>query len=70
MSTIKITWKKSTIGYSHRQRKVIESLGLKRLNHTVEHEKTDSIMGMVNKVKHLVDVTEEIKRSETCNNIR
>ena len=50
--------KKSTIGYSHRQRKVIESLGLKRLNHTVEHEKTDSIMGMVNKVKHLVDVTE------------
>ncbi|MBA14075.1 MAG: 50S ribosomal protein L30 [Chloroflexi bacterium] len=58
MSTIKITWKKSTIGYSHRQRKVIESLGLKRLNHTVEHEKTDSIMGMVNKVKHLVDVTE------------
>ena len=58
MSTIKITWKKSTIGYSHRQRKVIESLGLKRLNHTVEHEKTDSIMGMVNKVKHLEDVTE------------
>ena len=58
MHTIKITWKKSTIGYSHRQRKVIESLGLKRLNHTVEHEKTDSIMGMVNKVKHLVDVTE------------
>ena len=58
MSTIKITWKKSTIGYSHRQRKVIESLGLKRLNHTVEHEKTDSIMGMVNKVKHLVDVIE------------
>ena len=58
MSTIKITWKKSTIGYSHRQRKVIESLGLKRLNHTVEHEKTDSIMGMVNKVKHIVDVTD------------
>ena len=58
MPTIKITWKKSTIGYSHRQRKVIESLGLKRLNHTVEHEKTDSIMGMVNKEKHLVDVTE------------
>ena len=58
MSTIKITWKKSTIGYSHRQRKVIESLGLKRLNHTVEHENTDSIMGIVNKVKHLVDVTE------------
>ena len=58
MSKIKITSKKSTIGYSHRQRKVIESLGLKRLNHTVEHEKTDSIMGMVNKVKHLVDVTE------------
>ncbi|MFL2804652.1 MAG: 50S ribosomal protein L30 [Dehalococcoidia bacterium] len=58
MDTIKITWKKSTIGYSHRQRKIIESLGLKRLNHTVEHQKTDSIMGMVNKVQHLVDVTE------------
>ena len=55
MSTIKITWKKRP--EINRQRKVIESLGL-GLNHTVEHEKTDSIMGMVNKVKHLVDVTE------------
>ena len=58
MSKIKITWKKSTIGYSHRQRKVIESLGLKRLNHTVEHEDTPSIMGMIKKVNHLIEVKE------------
>jgi len=49
MAKITVTLKKSTIGYSHKQRKIVESLGLKRLNHTVEHEHNDSIMGMVKK---------------------
>lgn len=58
MARISITWKKSTIGYSRDQRRTIESLGLRRLNHTVEHEDTASILGMVRKVRHLVQVSE------------
>ena len=58
MARISITWKKSTIGYSQRQRRIIESLGLRRLNHTVEHDLTHSIIGMVNKVSHLIEVKE------------
>ena len=58
MGKISVTWKKSTIGYSQKQRKIIESLGLRKLNHTVVHEDTDSIIGMLKKVGHLVEVTE------------
>ncbi|MED5409393.1 MAG: uL30 family ribosomal protein, partial [Chloroflexota bacterium] len=35
MGKISVTWKKSTIGYSQKQRRIIESLGLRKLNHTV-----------------------------------
>ncbi|KAA1282195.1 MAG: 50S ribosomal protein L30 [SAR202 cluster bacterium] len=58
MGKISVTWKKSTIGYSQKQRRIIESLGLRKLNHTVVHEDTDSIIGMLKKVGHLVEVTE------------
>ena len=58
MGKISVTWKKSTIGYSQQQRRIIESLGLRKLNHTVVHEDTDSIIGMLKKVGHLVEVTE------------
>ena len=58
MGKISVTWKKSTIGYSQKQRRIIESLGLRKLNHTVVHEDTDSIIGMMKKVGHLVEVTE------------
>ena len=58
MAKISVTWKKSTIGYSQRQRRIIESLGLRKLNHTVVHEASPSIMGMINKVGHLVEVRE------------
>ena len=58
MSKIAITWKKSGIGYARNQRRVIASLGLRRLNQTVEHEDTPSIRGMVQKVRHLVVVSE------------
>jgi large subunit ribosomal protein L30 len=58
MAKISVTWKKSTIGYSRRQRRIIESLGLRKLNHTVVHESSPSIMGMLNKVGHLVEVKE------------
>ena len=58
MGRISITWKKSGIGYPRTQRKTIASLGLRRLNQTVEHEDTPSIRGMVEKVQHMVAVTE------------
>ena len=58
MARIAVTWKKSTIGYPRGQRDTIASLGLKRLNHTVEHEDTATIRGMVHKVRHLVEVVD------------
>ena len=56
MGKIAITLKKSTIGFPRNQRRIIESLGLRKLHHTVEQEDTDSIKGMVHKVKHLLEV--------------
>jgi large subunit ribosomal protein L30 len=58
MAKISVTWKKSTIGYSQKQRRIIESLGLRKLNHTVVHEASPSIIGMLKKVGHLVEVRE------------
>jgi large subunit ribosomal protein L30 len=57
MAKIAITYKKSAIGYEKSQKRAIEGLGLKRLNQTVEHEDTPSILGVVHKVRHLVTVT-------------
>jgi len=56
MSRIRITYRKSAIGYARDQKATIAALGLKRLNHTVEHEDTPAIRGMVFKVRHLVNV--------------
>lgn len=56
MSKILIQWKKSAIGYPKGQGLVIKALGLRRLNHTVEREDSPSILGMVHKVRHLVQV--------------
>ena len=58
MAKIAVTWKKSTIGFPQDQRRTIAGLGLRRLHHTVEHEDTPSIRGMVNKVRHLVEVSD------------
>ncbi len=59
MATIKITWRKSAIGYRQSQKDTIRKLGLRRLNQTVEHEDGPAVRGMVNTVSHLVDVEEE-----------
>ncbi|HEX5503375.1 MAG TPA: 50S ribosomal protein L30 [Thermomicrobiales bacterium] len=53
---LRITWVKSAIGYRHSQRRNITSLGLRRLNQTVEHYDTPTIRGMIAKVHHLVRV--------------
>ncbi len=56
MAEIKITWVRSTIGRPQNQRRIIASLGLHRLHHTVVHQDSPTIRGMVNKVSHLVKV--------------
>ncbi len=56
---IKIKLVGSVIGASPAQKKVVAALGLKRLNQVVEHMPSATIMGMVNKVSHLVKVVEE-----------
>jgi len=55
---IKITQVKSTINRPEKQRRTIKALGLHRMNHSVVHEATAQILGMVKKVKHLVKVEE------------
>jgi large subunit ribosomal protein L30 len=55
MSTIKIKQVKSRIGAPADQKRVLDALGLRKMNR-VEHEATPSILGMVNKVKHLVAI--------------
>ncbi|MBI1183298.1 50S ribosomal protein L30 [bacterium] len=58
MGKLKITQIKSTIGRTARQRKNLEALGLRKINHTVEQENNPVILGMIDQVKHLVKVEE------------
>ena len=57
---IKVTQIRSKIRRHKKQKLTLEALGLKRIDHSVEHEATPAILGMVRTVKHLVSV-EEIK---------
>jgi large subunit ribosomal protein L30 len=61
MSKVRITWTKSAIGYNIKQKLTIKSLGLRRLQHSVEHQDTPVIRGMINKVSHLVRVEEVVE---------
>ena len=58
MAKVKITQVKSVIDRPQRQKDTIKALGLKRINDTVVKEGTQQIMGMINKVSHLVTVEE------------
>ena len=58
MAEIKITLKRSGIGRDKYFTKVLNGLGLRRLNQTVVKEDTPEIRGMINKVCHLVTVEE------------
>jgi len=58
MAKLRITQVKSSIGSTKRQKATLEALGLKKLNQTVEHEATPQIVGMVNKMRHLISVEE------------
>tara|TARA_Y100001970_G_scaffold50812_1_gene64366 strand:- start:2805 stop:2993 length:189 start_codon:yes stop_codon:yes gene_type:complete len=56
---IKITLTKSPIGYKKNAKRTLEALGLTKMNQSVEHNITDSIIGMIDTVNYLVK-TEEI----------
>jgi len=60
MANIKITQVKSNIRCSERQKRTLVALGLRKINQCVELSATPQILGMVEKVKHLVS-TEEVK---------
>lgn len=58
VSRIRITQTRSTIKRPKDQIRTIKALGLGKINRSVEVESTPQIRGMVNKVSHLVSVTE------------
>ena len=60
MAQLKITQVKSGIGSTKRQKATLEALGLKKLNQTVVHEATPQVVGMANKLRHLLSI-EEVK---------
>jgi len=56
MAKLRIKQVKSKIGSTKRQKQTLEALGLKKMNAVAEHEATAQILGMVEKVNHLVVV--------------
>jgi large subunit ribosomal protein L30 len=56
--TLKITLVKSPIGFNEKQGRVVQSMGLRRIRHTVELTDTPEVRGMIHKVRHLVEVAE------------
>ena len=60
MARLKITQVKSRIGATAQQRKNLDALGLRKINHSVEHDDSAIIKGMLERVKHLVKI-EEVK---------
>ena len=58
MAKIRITLVRSVIGQKPAKRATVRSLGLKKINSSVEHEDTASIRGMAAAVSHLVKVEE------------
>jgi len=58
MAKIKVTQTRSTIKSTAGQKRNLEALGLRKIGQSVIHEDTPNILGMINKVKHLVSVEE------------
>lgn len=56
MGKIKITQVRSIIDRPKRQKDTMKALGLRKMNQTVVKETSPQVLGMVNKVKHLLKV--------------
>jgi large subunit ribosomal protein L30 len=59
VSPLKVTQRRSKNGADKRQRNTLRSLGLRRIGHSVQHDDTPQIRGMIQKVRHLVEVSED-----------
>ena len=57
MAKIQITQTKSRINAPAVQKRTLDALGIKKMNHSVVLEDTPSVLGMVKAVRHLVTVT-------------
>jgi large subunit ribosomal protein L30 len=55
-TNLQVTLVKSTIGRPKKHRDIVAGLGLKRLNHSVEHADTPEIRGMISKISHMLNV--------------
>jgi large subunit ribosomal protein L30 len=64
MAKLKITQLRSAINRLEKQKRTIRALGIRRLHHTVVHEDTPQIRGMLRVVAHLVRV-EEVEKDES-----
>jgi large subunit ribosomal protein L30 len=60
MSKVRITQVRSAINRPERQKRTLVALGIKKLNRPKDHEASPQVLGMIDKVKHLLKV-EEIK---------
>ena len=58
MARLRITWIRSASGRQQNQHASLKTLGLKRLNQSVERDDTPSTRGLINAVNHLVKVEE------------
>jgi large subunit ribosomal protein L30 len=56
---LRVTLVKSIIGLSPKQEATVKSLGLRRINHSVQHDDTPIIRGMIAKVTHVLRVSHE-----------
>ena len=56
---IEIKLFKSPIGNSKKQKKILNSWGLRKINQIITHDNKPEIIGMINKVKHLVKIIQE-----------
>jgi large subunit ribosomal protein L30 len=56
MATVKITQRRSLIGRPADQRATVRALGLKRIGSSVVHPDSPSLRGMLNKVRHLIEI--------------
>jgi large subunit ribosomal protein L30 len=59
VSSLKVTQRRSKNGADRRQRDTLRSLGLRRIGQTVEHDDSPQVRGMIHKVRHLVEVSED-----------
>lgn len=57
--TVFVKWVRSGIGFPRRQKRMVRSLGLKRVNQVVRCPDTPQVRGLVARIQHLVEIVEE-----------